>query len=296
MNNKFQQIHIIGIASCYGAQDLRCADAPLILQQLNLAEILSKSTQEIHWDNNIHPTIHPISEASRKTLVLNVCKQLATQTHQLTLKNQKFVVIGGDHSCAIGTWSGVYAGLPKPKDFGLIWIDAHMDSHTPETSPSQAIHGMPVAALLGFGDPSFCHIEGPEQKIKPQNLCLIGIRSFEPAEANLLNKLGVKIFYMQDVQKLGIKKTLQLAKEHVSNRHQPFGISIDLDAIDPKYAPGVGSPAQNGIQATELIDALDSLHYSNNFLGIEITELNSHNDRNNKTAKLAIKIIQTIVR
>ncbi len=296
MNNQFTQVHIIGVASCYGAQDLRCADAPLILQQLNLTETLSKSTQKVHWDKNIHPTIHPIDDVSKKALVFDVCKQLATQTHQLTLKSHKFVIIGGDHSCAIGTWSGVHAGLPKPKDFGLIWIDAHMDSHTPETSPSQAIHGMPVAALLGFGDPSFCHIEGPDQKIKPQNLCLIGVRSFEPAEADLLKKLGVKIFHMQDVQTLGMKKTLQLAKEHVSKNRQPFGISIDLDAIDPKYAPGVGSPEHNGIQAKELIDALASLHYSNNFLGIEIAELNSHNDRDNKTAKLAINIIQTIMR
>jgi len=296
MNHNSEKINIIGVASCYGAQDMRCAGAPNILKKLRLKEALENQGYNICWNKNIYPENLPVDQASNTALVLDICKQLARQVHNSVSLKERFVVVGGDHSCAIGTWSGVYSGLNDQNEFGLIWIDAHMDSHTPETSPSGAIHGMPLASLLGYGSEDFYNIEKNGQKLKPQNLCLIGIRSFEQGEADLLNKLGVKVFYMKDVRELGLKKVLNLAKEHVCKQSSAFGISIDLDAIDPQQAPGVGSPEQDGLNGQELSDCLAKMNLSEHFLGIEIAELNSDKDYDDKTAKLAISIIQAALK
>ena len=296
MNQISKKTHIIGVASCYGAQDQRCADGPKILKHLQLKEILEKQGLDIHWNKNIYPAAMPVDQASNTAVVLDICKQLARQVQNFVSIKERFVVIGGDHSCAIGTWSGAYCGMAEQDDFGLIWIDAHMDSHTTQTSPSGAIHGMPLAALLGQGDEAFYNLEKNGQKLKPHNLCLIGIRSFEEGEEKLLNKLGVRIFYMEDVQKLGLKKVLTLAKEHVCEHSQAYGISIDLDAIDPIQAPGVGSPEQNGLNGQKLAECLANMDLSEGFLGIEIAELNSDKDDDDKTARLAINIIQAALK
>ena len=295
MSHLKKSFHIIGVASCYGAQDLRCADGPQILKHLHLKEELEKQGFNIHWDKNIYPENMPVDKESNTSLVLDICKQLARQVHNLVSTKQKFIVIGGDHSCAIGSWSGVRSAINKKDDFGLIWIDAHMDSHTPNTSPSGAIHGMPLATLMGHGDDEFCNIEQEGQKLKPENLCLVGIRSFEQGESALLEQLGVKVFYMEDIQKLGLEKVLIMAQEHVRQQTSSYGISIDLDAIDPIQAPGVGSPEENGLNGQELTKCLKNMDFSENFLGIEVAELNSDKDDDDKTARLAIKIIQAIL-
>lgn len=297
MTHPPKTINIIGVASCYGARDLRCANAPSILKHLRLKESLKKLGFEVRWDKNIYPDYLPVDQITNNALVLDICKQLARQVHKTLSstnksRDQTFVVIGGDHSCAIGTWSGVKASLNTNADFGLIWIDAHMDSHTPQTSPSGAIHGMPLAVLLGHGDDVFCKIETKNQKLKPENLCLIGIRSYEQGEIDLLRKLGVKIFYMEDVEKLGLEKVIHLAQIHVKKHTQAYGLSIDLDAIDPLHAPGVGSPENNGLNAEELIDSLLNTSFLTDFVGIEVAELNSTKDSDNKTAKLAIQLIE----
>jgi len=286
------KVSIVGFASCYGAQDMRCANGPLILKELHLQQLLEKQNLAVQWMKNIYPEYAPNNKEANTRLVYDVCHDLAEQLQKIIGNNEQFVVVGGDHSCAIGTWSGVFAGLRKNQDFGLIWIDAHMDSHTPDSSPSGAIHGMPLASLMGYGDEAFSSLIAPEKKLKPENLCLVGIRSFEQKEAELLQNSGVKIFYMADVEKLGLQTVLQMAQDHVCQSTSHYGISIDLDAIDPMQAPGVGSPEKHGLSGEELITCLKKLDKSKNFLGIEIAELNSDKDRDDITAKLAIEIIQ----
>ncbi len=287
------KISIIGAASCYGAKDMRCANAPIVFQKL--ADIpLLKQNENITWVKNIYPDHIPTSNSDKISVISEVCKQLAKHTHKAVNNQESFVVIGGDHSCAIGTWSGAYAALEKQGDIGLIWIDAHMDSHTMATSSTGAIHGMPLACLLGHGDEQLTGIETRANKLDPSNVCLIGIRSYEKEEAVFLEKLGVKIFYIEDVKKSGINKVLEQAKLRVSQNTVAYGLSIDLDAIDPNDAPGVGSPEKNGLNAEELIDALNKQEFNDDFIGLEIAELNSEQDLDDKTAKLAIKLINTI--
>lgn len=286
-----EQIQVIGYASCVGAQDQRCDSGPVTLKDLDLTTRLETANYQVSWSPIITPDRKPESASDTLSIITDNCKVLARQTHEAISSNKKIIVIGGDHSCAIGTWSGVYSALPNPSQLGLIWIDAHMDSHTIKSSSSGAIHGMPVAALLGHGDSGLCQIESANNKILPQNLCLVGVRSFEPAEESLLQKLGVKVFYMEQIKKLGLDKVMLLAREHVSKNGNHVGVSLDLDAIDPEDAPGVGSPENQGISGKSLIETLENIDFGENFIGIEITELNSHRDYADKTARLAIEAI-----
>jgi arginase len=194
------------------------------------------------------------------------------------------LVIGGDHSCAIGTWSGVNAFLGGTGRLGLLWLDAHMDSHTFKTSPSKAIHGMPLACLLGYGDAKLTHVIYDRPKILPQDVCLIGVRSFESEEAALLQTLGVRIYFMDEIKKRGLQKVFREAVARVSQHTAGYGISLDMDVLDPSEEPGVGSPAPDGLHRMELLAAFKSANADRRLLALEVVEYNPHRDNNYKTA------------
>jgi arginase len=289
-----RQVDIIGAASCWGARDMRCNLAPDVMRKLSLDSILHKKGLHALWREIVRPDPHIEQNFQPLPIIENVCSQLSTQVSNALQRNHQFLVIGGDHSCAIGTWSGVHQTLGPDASFGLIWIDAHMDAHTDETSPSGAIHGMPVATLLGHGAKPLTQLASPHPKIAPENLCLIGIRSYEAGEKELLKSLGVKVFFMDDVHRLGLNKVMTMAIKQVSKNTVGFGVSIDLDAIDPNEAPGVGSPTSHGLSATELADALKQMRNNLKLLGVEIAELNTVNDRNFKTAEIALSLVDAI--
>ncbi len=210
-----------------------------------------------------------------------------------TLNEQKFpLIIGGDHSCAIGTWSGVAKFLAQnSQTLGLIWIDAHMDSHTPDTSHSGNIHGMPLATLFGFGFDEFVNILDLSPKLKPQNVALIGIRSYEPEEALLLDKLGVKIYYNYDVSRLGIDKVFNEAWQDLSAKVDKIGLSIDVDGFDPQFTPGVGTIVTDGIDFNQFIDAYNKID-ANKLVAVEIAETNPILDEQNKTLICVADIVK----
>lgn len=289
-----EPVDIHGVASCIGAQNVRCYSAPLVLQNLNLTQILSEQKLDVQWSKTLLVE-QPVEDSEAKyKAIAKLCRQLAELVNDSVNKQHRFVTIGGDHSCAIGTWSGAAQAVKAQGDFGLIWIDAHMDAHTSTTTPSDAIHGMPVAALLGYGDKRLTEIAFAAPKIKPQNICLLGVRSYEPEEQELLSQLGVKVFFIDEIKARGFgavfKEAVQLVTQHTS----AFGMSLDMDAIDPQDAPGVGSPEQNGINAREMIATFKAFSLPSAFLGFEITELNAFEDKNNKTALLVIELIKAL--
>jgi len=279
-------LNLFGVASCCGAQDTRCSLAPDHLKSMDLEACLSNEQVDTHWQK----IIRPIANANGTALntVAQVCQELAREVSQSVRNQQPFVVFGGDHSMAIGTWSGVAKALGKTQTLGLIWIDAHMDSHLPETSPSGALHGRPLACLLGHGESALTQVASPAIALLPKNVCLIGVRSFESAEVVLLQLLGVRIFYMDEIRRKGLTAVMQQAIAHVTKTTDKMGITIDLDAIDPTEAPGVGSPAADGIGGQALLQALTLLKHHPKLVGAEIAELNPELDQNNKTADLAI--------
>lgn len=236
----------------------------------------------------------PIQDKARLPIVSGFCAELAKITRDVVLNNGFPLVLGGDHSIAVGTWSGVTAALNAQQKFGLIWIDAHLDSHTYETSPSKAYHGMPVAALLGEAEAERAHILSPLPKISPENLVFIGSRSYESEELELLTRNNVKIFYAKDVKEKGLQHVLSEAKKIATNGTVGFGVSLDLDFFDPEFAPGVGSPEPQGESPTEFMRYIDIL-LCDELKGFEITELNPKLDIDNKTARVAAFIVEKVM-
>jgi arginase len=285
-------LNIVGYAYGQAAGDTGCADGPDQFKESPAYHSLITQYPAATWDATFHPT-PGISDKLLQTR--DICQKLADKTRELTLNNEFFVVLGGDHSCAIGTWSGVHAALYKKGPIGLIWVDAHMDSHTPETSPSNNIHGMPLAALLGYGHAELASLIQPKPKLLPEHICLIGIRSFEPDEAALLSQLGVRIFSMEEVDQRGLADVFTEALSIVQKNTIGFGVSIDLDAIDPSEVPGVGTPAEHGLSAPALFKAVSNLTENPNFLGAEIVEFNPHHDEHHKTEKVISTLINSIL-
>jgi arginase len=217
---------------------------------------------------------------------------LAKTTRDTVAENKFPIVVGGDHSCAIGTWSGIASAL-KNQTLGLIWLDAHMDAHTPEDSMSGNIHGMPVATLMGEGYPELINILGAYPKLSPQNIILIGIRSYEDAEKERLERLGVKIYYTEEVNRRGFIHVFQEAWAELGKKVDKIGLSIDLDGFDPKFAPGVGTAEPDGIDYPDCITALSNIDKSM-LCGLEITEGNDHFDPSGKTMQCIVDLIQLV--
>jgi arginase len=216
-----------------------------------------------------------------------MCTRLALSVEK-TLDSGYFpLVVGGDHSCAIGTWSGVHRWMGNRGELGLIWIDAHMDSHTFATTPSGALHGMPLACLLGYGDKQLTGIGTGLPKLHPEHVCLLGARSFEAGEAKLLKQLGVRVITMEEIRTRGIEATLAEALDIARNGTAGYGVSLDLDVLDPAEEPGVGSPEPNGLSCLELERAMHQLRHDSTLLAMEIVEYNPHHDRNFITANAA---------
>jgi arginase len=285
-NPRAQRKHkIIGVASGIGATNTSCHSAPLVLQHLDAANHLGAQwLQTLHNNPNIHDALPAISQLSTDLA------QLVTQC----VKNEEFfTVFGGDHSCAVGTWSGAAQAI-APDELGLIWIDAHMDAHTPDTSPSGSIHGMPVACLLGEGPAELVDIGYHGAKLKPQNIVQLGIRSFEAGESERLNGLGVKIIYMDELREKGYAAACKEAIAQLKANCKYVGVSIDLDAIDPLEAPGVGSIATHGIAVAQLKPVLTMFAEQLPLIGCEIAELNPTRDIQYRTAHLAIELAQLL--
>lgn len=287
-----RQINVIGAACGYGAQNHDCQDGPVVLQSFGFLDQLNESGIEYHLNDILHlPEGHYRDPLSSVPIF---CEALAFQVGMTVAKGNFPIVLGGDHSCAIGTWSGVKSAMQKHDRLGLLWIDAHMDSHTFKTTPSRAIHGMPLACLLGHGDERLTRLMSDQPKLYPENICLIGTRSFEKGEAELLQQLGVRIFFMEEIRQRGIEAVWQEAMSIVQNQTAGFGISLDLDVLDPLEEPGVGSPEPNGMLKNLLIEMLCTLKNNPNFLAMEIVEYNPYLDTNFVTANAVCDLVAAI--
>jgi ornithine--oxo-acid transaminase len=279
-------IRLIGVAF-----DRDAETGPESLRLLGLDRRLRSRGVPANWQTILHP--HRILDKVPK--VADLCERAAQETESALRAGEFFAVLGDDHSCAVGSWTGAAAALAERGPLGLIWIDAHMDSHVPETSPSGALHGMPLACLLGFGEPSLVNLGGFGPKLFPRHVCLIGVHSFEPAEQALLERLGVRIFYLGEVLRRGLNNVMEEALSIVQSDTAGFGVTLDLDAIDPKDAPGVTTPVAGGISGEEMIGALAMLQGNPGFLGIEIVEFDPPRDRSRATIYLASDLLLAAV-
>ena len=202
------------------------------------------------------------------------------------------VILGGDHSIAVGSVAGLASFHRKLKQkVGIIWLDAHTDANTPESSPSGNIHGMPLAVLLGYGARELTHIGGFAPKVLPEHTSIIGARSVDPGERELLRSLGVRVFTMSELDERGLGDVVSEAVEIATRNTAGFHVTMDMDFIDPFYAPGVGTPERGGATYRESHLAMEKIAESGRVLSVELTEVNPVYDIANQTALLAVELI-----
>ncbi|KAI6219551.1 putative arginase [Aphelenchoides fujianensis] len=305
LGRKDQFITFVGCANGHGGRLPGCGRAAAVLRD---SEFLKRSRQASHsssysfclcripyeWANVVSEP-----ETDRRRLealpeVIAVNKTLAHATKLAVQHQRELVVIGGDHSCAIGTFSGVAAGVQPRGRVGLIWIDAHLDAHTPLTSHSGNLHGMPIAHLLGHGDSALCGLFDFLPKLRPEHLVLIGARSFEQEEREFLESMNVRIFYMEEVRERGCYAVLKEAIEHTTDGTCGFTLSVDLDAFDPQDAPAIGCPETGGILADEFLRAVGRVDLRK-LLATEVVEfLPVRDSPDRRTEKLVVKLIHQL--
>lgn len=281
---------LIGAACGRGARDGRCRSGPDALRADGLNQWLRARGLDARWRAEVGADSVE-NDVSTLRAVARTCWRLAAETAESVRRGIDFAVIGGDHSCAVGTWSGAANVLQTRGPLGLVWIDAHMDSHVPETSPSGALHGMPLACLLGYGPLPLTGLARPGPALNPRHVSLVGVRSFEPEEADLVRRLGVRVFFMDDVRTRGLASVFDEALAIARDGTAGFGVTVDLDAIDPEDAPGVGTPVPGGLRGDDVLGVLRSLGRFPDFVGVEVAELNPALDRDGITRRLARDLI-----
>ena len=294
-----KQVALIGASLGWGAQQLETEQGPQTLKAFGLEAKLQQAGIDCSWFSMVEPPVshqelghQPFSK--RLPWILETQREVGQQAAKALQENRFPVVLGGDHSIAMGTWSGVISHLHAAQEFGLLWIDAHMDAHTHKTTPSEAVHGMPVAALLGYGEQSFVDLASAGAKINPKHLVLIGIRSFESGEKVLLEKLGVRVFYMEEIERRGLKDVCIEALEIVKQAPKGFGASVDLDAFDPSLIPGVGTPEPNGLSPDEFLPLFHEIVSDPAFKALEVTEFNPVLDQQDATAKHVLALLKQL--
>ena len=205
------------------------------------------------------------------------------------------LVAGGDHSIAIGTIAGVGAHCKKEgKKLGMIWLDAHGDANTEETTPSGNIHGMPQAVAFGRGAPELCSIGGysvGESKLAPENSTLVGARDIDEDEKTILRDIGFEVVTMTDIDRRGLAPVMRRAIERATDGTDGFHVSFDLDSMDPKVAPGVGTPVPGGLTYRETHAAMEMMAETERIISIEIAEINPILDVRNTTSEIAVEMV-----
>src|ERR1043165_1399212 len=278
-----RQVELIGAAWGLGGADPGCADAPAVL-----APLLAARLGQCGVTTMPGPMLRPMpSERRKQFAVSKLCGLLGSAVADAARRGRLPCVLGGDHSCAGGTWSGVARTLKG--ELGLLWIDAHMDSHTPGTSHTGRLHGMPLAWLLGQDDDPLCGLASGG--LQPQPVCILGVRSFEPEEAERLDRLGVRVFHFDEIARRGLATVFGEALAIVTAGTERFGISIDLDVITPKEVPHVGTPVADGLASAALARELARIAAHPAFAAVELVEYSPKEDRDGSSARIAVELL-----
>lgn len=232
------------------------------------------------------------SEARFKPQILSVCTKLGERVREIMAEGQFPLVIGGDHSIAMGTVAGAAAHFrDRGEEMGLIWFDAHADMNVPGVSPSGNIHGMPLAHLLGRGDPDLAGILGFSPKVNPKKVALIGIRDIDTGERKIIQESGIHVFTMRDIDEIGMAKVARQAMKIVTEGTGGFHVSFDVDGCDPSVIPGSGTLVPGGIRFREAHLLLEYCADSHKLTSMEVVELNPFLDHGNVSAERTIHLI-----
>ena len=222
------------------------------------------------------------------------CQRLAAMVEQVVDEEKAPLVLGGDHSIAIGTVAGMARYFRKKKKrMGLLWIDAHADMNTPQTSPSGNVHGMPLACCIGLGPEELTRLLGFAPKVHPRNVALVGLRDVDILERPHVRESGVRVFTMRDIDERGLRAVMEEAIGIATNGTAGFQLSLDMDFVDPQYAPGVGTPVKGGATYRESHLAMEMICDSGQMVSMEVVEVNPVIDEVNRTADLAVELVMS---
>jgi len=283
-------IPTLGVASSIGGPSNTCSLAPAVVQASGYASLLDNA--QLDWQ----PLLEVSNDNKKSLNFLHKQSCVISQFTQQQFEQQKtFLIIGGDHSISVGSWAGVMNHLPADASFALLWIDGHMDAHTLQTSPSGNFHGMPVSLLLGEAEHELQSCFPSQNIIDGRDLYLFGIRSYESEELVLLSKKNVNVFDIARIEKDGgTEKVLKQLIQSISRCYDYFAISLDLDVLDPKDAPGVEIRESMGLSAESLLAIFNDINFGEKFVGLEIAEFDPGHDQQNKTEKLVYEVINSI--
>ena len=289
-------IAIIGAPLDLG-QDRRGVDmGPSALRVASLNSRIASLGYEVEdWGNipveqkEALPEGHP--RAKYLAQIAAASELLAGRVDDALTQSRMPLVLGGDHSVAIGTVTGVARHhRARGQSIGLIWLDAHADMNTPESSPSGNIHGMPLACILGSGPPELADLGGFRPKLSPRNTVIVGLRDVDATEKPQVRDSGVRAFTMRDIDERGLRAVMDEAIEAASDGTAGFHLSLDMDFVDPEYAPGVGTPVRGGATYREAHLAMEMICDSGRMTSLEVVEVNPVIDEVNRTAELAVEL------
>lgn len=294
-----KKISIIGVPSDYGQQRRGVDMGPSAMRYAGAIDRLVKLGYDVIDEGNIsvHRTkstnYHKNENLLNLEEVLEASAQLARKVDEVIEQGRFPVILGGDHSISIGSIAGIRKHY---KNLGVIWFDAHTDINTPETTPSGNIHGMPLAVNLGLGDERLVNVAKDAPAVKFENVVIIGARSIDEGEKALIKEKKIKIFTMHEIDRMGMSKVIEETVAYLKARQvDGVHISIDLDALDPLYTPGVGTPVPGGITYRESHLAMEMLEEANIITSCEFVEVNPILDERNKTADTAVALMGSLL-
>ncbi|HZT68588.1 MAG TPA: arginase [Terriglobia bacterium] len=288
------KIRILGIPLDLGQARRGVDMGPSAVRAAGLNSALKALGHQVEDAGNIHVRIaeeQHFGDKRAKYLkeIAETCREAAQRVFQTVQEGWFPLSLGGDHSIAVGTQAGVSRFYnDRGQSIGCIWVDAHADMNTPETSPSGNVHGMPFAASLGFGPEELTHIMGFAPKLQARNCALIGLRDLDSRERRLVKDSGVHAFTMRDIDEYGVRAVMEKSIAAATDGTAGFVVSLDMDVIDPHEAPGVGTPVRGGITFREAHLIMEMISDSRKMLALEMVEVNPIIDVLNKTAILAV--------
>ncbi len=289
-------VGILGVPLAFGQSMLGVELGPSAMRVAGLAPGIASLGYEVNDRGDLRVE-RPRSHRESDTLkhlneVFGTCTQLAVETEAIVDAGEIPLTLGGDHSIAIGSLSGIAKAFRKrDQTLGLIYLDAHADMNTEETTPSGNIHGMPLAVLLGFGAPELVAIGGHGAKFDIDTCAHVGARDLDPGERRLIKETGIRFFTMREIDERSLSTCIDEAIAIASRGTDGFAVTFDVDVLDPGDAPGSGTLVRGGLTYREAHLAMEKIADSGKLRSLEVVEVNTALDVNNRTAELAVELI-----
>jgi arginase len=292
-----QKVRIIGVPMDLG-QSRRGVDmGPSALRGAGLQPSIKKLGLQVEDIGNLsvkQPEEMPIGEKRAKYMqeIAETCGDVAAAAEKALSEGFLPLVLGGDHSIAAGVAAGVANHFRKEKkQIGYLWLDAHGDMNTPESSPSGNVHGMPLAAIMGYGAPELVDLLGFKPKSEPGNIVIVGARDLDAQERKIVKKSGIHVFTMRDIDERGMREVMSDALKYAMDDTAGVAVSLDMDFVDPSDAPGVGTPVRGGVTYREAHLAMEMIADTESMVSLEVVEINPILDEHNRTALLGVELV-----